>query len=151
MSEEGADGDEPKKAYSSKLMQMRFMQRPKAKAAAVVTEEEVVVVKKEGDGAEEWSGSRGSEAGCTVIMEGDPPPGAVTGRMSFQGSNVKTEDGESAAEIKKEEEQSPGGKAVSDEEMGRQLAPPPKRRKSGGEQEKLATPRNDTGGRYFAQ
>jgi len=39
MSEEGADGDEPKKAYSSKLMQMRFMQRPKAKAAAVVTEE----------------------------------------------------------------------------------------------------------------
>lgn len=52
------------------------------------------MVKKEGDGAEEWSGSRGSEAGCTVIMEGDPPPGAVTGRMSFQGSNVKTEDGE---------------------------------------------------------
>jgi len=60
-------------------------------------------------------------------------------------------DVQSAAEIKKEEEQSPGGKAVSDEEMGRQLAPPPKRRKSGGEQEKLATPRNDTGGRYFAQ
>lgn len=98
----------------------------------------------------EWTANRGPEAGCTVIMEGDPLPGAPTGRMSFQGFNTETETFTTAAELKEQEAENPGGKAVSDAEMGRQLPPHPKRRKSAGKQEGFLSPKNDTKGRYFA-
>ena len=77
-------------SYSFNLLQV--LEKGACPINSYLLVKEVEAVKKEGE--EKWSGNRGDEAGCTVIMEGDPPPGAATGRMSFQGFNAKTEEGE---------------------------------------------------------
>lgn len=41
---------------------------------------------------ESWTANRGPEAGCLVIMEGDPQPAGLTGRLSFQKFNPAAED-----------------------------------------------------------
>jgi len=63
-----------KRELSSTIKNLKFMQRARQKEELVKKEEEVIPP---------TSGNRK----CVVIMEGDPTPGAVIGRMSFQNCN----------------------------------------------------------------
>ncbi|KAF8662887.1 hypothetical protein HU200_055469 [Digitaria exilis] len=77
-----------KREISSTLRNLKFMQRGAAAQKAVV-EKAKVEVQEEVLAAP--SGGFGSSAQvsrkCIVIMEGNPHPGAVKGRMSFQNFN----------------------------------------------------------------
>ncbi|KAG8046098.1 hypothetical protein GUJ93_ZPchr0008g14142 [Zizania palustris] len=82
-----------KRELSSTLRNLKFMQR--AAVAQKVEEKPEVEVKADAAEAAEVvavaTGGLGSSAKvarkCIVIMEGNPPPGAVKGRMSFQNFN----------------------------------------------------------------
>lgn len=63
-----------KRELSSTIKNLKFMQRARQKEELVKKEEEVIPP---------TTGNRK----CVVIMEGDPTPGAVIGRMSFQNCN----------------------------------------------------------------
>jgi M-phase phosphoprotein-6 len=63
-----------KRELSSTIKNLKFMQRARQKEELVKKEVEVIAP---------TSGNRK----CVVIMEGDPTPGAVIGRMSFQNCN----------------------------------------------------------------
>ena len=39
----------------------------------------------------EWTSNRGPQAGCSVIVEADPLPGANHGRLSFHSFNPAAE------------------------------------------------------------
>jgi len=77
-----------KREISSTLRNLKFMQRG---AAAQKVEEKAKVEVQEEVAAAAPSGGFGSSAQvarkCIVIMEGNPHPGAVKGRMSFQNFN----------------------------------------------------------------
>jgi len=77
-----------KREISSTLRNLKFMQRG---AAAQKVEEKAKVEVQEEVVAAAPSGGFGSSAQvarkCIVIMEGNPHPGAVKGRMSFQNFN----------------------------------------------------------------
>ncbi|KAJ1282640.1 hypothetical protein BS78_03G067200 [Paspalum vaginatum] len=77
-----------KREISSTLRNLKFMQRGAAaqkveeKAKVEVQEESVVAAPNGGPGS-----SAQVPRKCVVIMEGNPHPGAVKGRMSFQNFN----------------------------------------------------------------
>ncbi|XP_047059364.1 uncharacterized protein LOC124666063 [Lolium rigidum] len=82
-----------KKGLSSTLRNLKFMQRAavaqkleeKADAAVEMEEAEVVLPPAANGGG---AGSSAQVAKkCVVVMEGNPHPGAVKGRMSFQNFN----------------------------------------------------------------
>ncbi|XP_050368748.1 uncharacterized protein LOC126786839 isoform X2 [Argentina anserina] len=60
------------------------MQRATQRVEKVKKEEEVVVVKSDDGG---FSSPVTQIRKCVVVMEGDPNPGAIKGRMSFNGFN----------------------------------------------------------------
>ncbi|TVU21957.1 hypothetical protein EJB05_31628 [Eragrostis curvula] len=78
-----------KRELSSTLKNLKFMQR--ATAAQKVQEKTEVEVETAAEVVTATSGGFGSSAQvarkCIVIMEGNPHPGAVKGRMSFQNFN----------------------------------------------------------------
>ena len=103
-----------KKPYSSKLLQMRFMQRGTQPAAtaevgllvslarscllqsaivkAALAQQEPSPTEKEATATEtEWTSNWGPQAGCSVIVEADPLPGASRGRLSFHSFNPAAE------------------------------------------------------------
>ncbi|DBA81136.1 TPA: hypothetical protein ACH3X2_007105 [Trebouxia sp. C0005] len=82
MAEGKSDGPAKKAAFSSRLMQMKFMQRGKEKA---VVKEAVTAQAKVVDDSE-WV-AEGQQTGCTVLAEGDPLPSAHFGHMSFSSFN----------------------------------------------------------------
>ncbi|XWS28814.1 hypothetical protein CRYUN_Cryun25bG0103700 [Craigia yunnanensis] len=65
-----------KRELSSTLRGLKFMQRAAQREEKVKKEEEVKL-----------EGSSTITRKCMVIMEGDPHPGAIVGRMSFQSFN----------------------------------------------------------------
>ncbi|EOY33994.1 Scarecrow-like transcription factor 11, putative isoform 2 [Theobroma cacao] len=65
-----------KRELSSTLRGLKFMQRAAQREEKVKKEEEV-----------NPEGSNTITKKCVVIMEGDPHPGAIVGRMSFQSFN----------------------------------------------------------------
>ncbi|KAL6200229.1 hypothetical protein ACLB2K_030011 [Fragaria x ananassa] len=70
-----------KRELSSTLKNLKFMQRATQREEKVKKEE--VVVKSDGG-----FGSAATQLRkCVVVMEGDPNPGAIKGRMSFKGFN----------------------------------------------------------------
>ncbi|KAJ4832131.1 hypothetical protein Tsubulata_038671 [Turnera subulata] len=68
-----------KREISSTLKNLKFMQRAAQREEKPMKEEEV---KPDGNFS-----SPGTFKRCVVIMEGDPHPGAVIGRMSFRSFN----------------------------------------------------------------
>ncbi|XP_058199504.1 uncharacterized protein LOC131314696 [Rhododendron vialii] len=68
-----------KRELSSTLKNLKFMQRAALREDKCEKEEEVIPV-----GNFPFSGALKK---CTVILEGDPHPGAMKGRMSFQSFN----------------------------------------------------------------
>eukprot|EP00249_Psilotum_nudum_P037043 c9351_g1_i1 orf=122-700(+) len=72
---------------SDGLQHLKFMQRARQKEelAARVNEEEPAI--NENHWIVPADKSRFSQNKCVVIMEGDPKPGALLGRMSFQNFN----------------------------------------------------------------
>ncbi|KAK9838368.1 hypothetical protein WJX81_007536 [Elliptochloris bilobata] len=84
------DGSKPK--FSSRLMQMKFMQRGKPPPAAAAEEAALqVAVLEEPDEQAEWVVRGGAAGGCRVVAEADPRPGAAVGRLSFTGRDDTTE------------------------------------------------------------
>ncbi|XP_071717674.1 uncharacterized protein [Rutidosis leptorrhynchoides] len=70
-----------KRELSSTLKNLKFMQRVAVKEEKTKKEEEVIIP----DG--NFPSSSITTKKCMVIMEGDPSPGAIRGRMSFQSFN----------------------------------------------------------------
>ncbi|XP_015077604.1 uncharacterized protein LOC107021450 [Solanum pennellii] len=68
-----------KRELSGTLRNLKFMQRASLREEKPKKEEEVIP-----DG--NFSSSSAPKR-CVIIMEGDPHPGAIKGRMSFQGFN----------------------------------------------------------------
>ncbi|KAK9842680.1 hypothetical protein WJX74_000614 [Apatococcus lobatus] len=113
------DAEGAPKKFSSKLLQMKFMQRAVAKQeaeAAPATKEAKVV-------EAEWAVPGSLKQSCRIIMEGDPRPSGITGHLSFCAFNPAIDQiHREAAEreqqrIKTEQD----GKAVSDADMAAQL------------------------------
>ena len=75
MGVEDPGGSTEKKGFSSRLLQMKFMQRKQEKRKAEDAE---------------WV-AEGSQGGCILVCEPDPPPGALLGRMGFGGFNPDAE------------------------------------------------------------
>ncbi|KAM0860731.1 hypothetical protein ACQ4PT_046353 [Festuca glaucescens] len=81
-----------KKGLSSTLRNLKFMQRAavaqklEEKADAVVEMEAEVVLAPAANGGGVGSSVQVARK-CVVVMEGNPHPGAVKGRMSFQNFN----------------------------------------------------------------
>lgn len=69
-----------KRELSSTLKNLKFMQRAVQKQEKTKSEEEVTPDNK-------FSSSTAIRKKCIVIMEGNPHPGALKGRMSFQSFN----------------------------------------------------------------
>ncbi|KAJ7566443.1 hypothetical protein O6H91_02G103400 [Diphasiastrum complanatum] len=74
-------------SMSSGLLQMKFMQRARMQDEVAKQSEKNEL---QGD-SPQWvmpmKSNTGSQNKCVVIMEGDPKPGALSGRMSFQQFN----------------------------------------------------------------
>ncbi|KAM0044804.1 putative M-phase phosphoprotein [Helianthus debilis subsp. tardiflorus] len=68
-----------KRELSSTLKNLKFMQRGANKEEKTIKEEEVIP-----DGS---FPANLTTKKCMVVMEGDPSPGAIRGRMSFQSFN----------------------------------------------------------------
>ncbi|KAI3760497.1 hypothetical protein L1987_50892 [Smallanthus sonchifolius] len=68
-----------KRELSSTLRNLKFMQRGANKEEQIKKEEEII---PDGNFKSNLTTKK-----CMVIMEGDPSPGAVRGRMSFQSFN----------------------------------------------------------------
>ncbi|KAI5084616.1 hypothetical protein GOP47_0000785 [Adiantum capillus-veneris] len=76
-----------KREYSNGLQHLKFMQRAKQREEVAKKAEEDATVADEGH----WvvpAIARAAGKRCTVILEGDPKPGALLGRMSFQNCNT---------------------------------------------------------------
>lgn len=124
MAAAGAPGAK-KLLHSSKLMQMKFMQR------GVQRKQMQEQTEKQLDAEEEahWVAPAGVGGhGCTVLMEADPPPGTAIGHMSFKAFNPAIEklheDREEmllAAAKRKREATNGEGTSVSDAEMAQRL------------------------------
>ncbi|XP_050290871.1 uncharacterized protein LOC126729578 isoform X2 [Quercus robur] len=69
-----------KREISSTLRNLKFMQRAAQREENTKKEEEVKLVGN-------FSSPSIVNRKCLVIMEGDPHPGAINGRMSFQSFN----------------------------------------------------------------
>ncbi|EIE25641.1 hypothetical protein COCSUDRAFT_52525 [Coccomyxa subellipsoidea C-169] len=80
-------GSIEKKGFSSRLLQMKFMQRKQEKRKAEEVFEQVADPNPEDA---EWV-AEGSQRGCILVYEPDPPPGALLGRMGFGGFNPDAE------------------------------------------------------------
>ncbi|KAI8523753.1 hypothetical protein RHMOL_Rhmol13G0096400 [Rhododendron molle] len=78
-----------KRELSSTLKNLKFMQRAALREDKCEKEEEVVPVAN--------FPSSGALKKCTVILEGDPHPGAMKGRMSFQSFNPSIDRSDSNA------------------------------------------------------
>eukprot|EP00250_Pteridium_aquilinum_P006637 c16516_g1_i1 orf=152-499(+) len=80
-----------KREYSNGLQHLKFMQRAKQREEAIKkAEEEEAAVTDESH----WvapAGVQASRRRCAVIVEGDPKPGALLGRMSFQNCNASVD------------------------------------------------------------
>lgn len=75
-----------KREFSNGLQHLKFMQRARQREDAIKkAEEEEVAIDDSHWVAPGHLGASGK--GCVVIMEGDPKPGALLGRMSFQNCN----------------------------------------------------------------
>lgn len=74
--------------YSNGLQHLKFMQRAKQREEAVKKAEETAVADES-----HWVVPVivGSGRRCAVIVEGDPRPGALLGRMSFQNCNASVD------------------------------------------------------------
>lgn len=64
---------------------------------------------------------------CNVVMEGDPPPGALVGRLSFKSFNpsihrLQEEAEEHLVKLKKDVDAEGGEYSVSDNEMAQTIA-----------------------------
>lgn len=82
-----AEGQKPaaaakKPALSNRLMQMKFMQRGKEKTVLKEAVEEQAKTEDEA----KWV-AQTQQTGCVVLTEGDPPPTAHFGHMSFSSFN----------------------------------------------------------------
>ncbi|KAK9828744.1 hypothetical protein WJX72_001900 [[Myrmecia] bisecta] len=118
MAKHSTEAPVPNPKYSSKLLQMKFMQRGKERQT--LTQHTAEQVKKEDDS--QWIAAGASSSGCVVISEADPPPGALYGHISFQQFNPAAEKLQAEAEKRREEakrrqELGPEGAAISDAEM----------------------------------
>ncbi|MCO5583541.1 hypothetical protein L7F22_037452 [Adiantum nelumboides] len=79
-----------KREYSNGLQHLKFMQRAKQREEAARKAEEDVTAADDSH----WvvpANVRASGKRCTVIVEGDPKPGALLGRMSFQNCNTSVD------------------------------------------------------------
>ncbi|MCL7041772.1 hypothetical protein MKW94_030588 [Papaver nudicaule] len=74
-----------KRELSSTLKNLKFMQRGSPKVEKPKQEEEVVVEVKEVNNFSSPNNTQKKK--CVVILEGNPHPGSVKGRMSFQSFN----------------------------------------------------------------
>eukprot|EP00873_Tetraselmis_striata_P042453 jgi/Tetstr1/462717/TSEL_007681.t1 len=117
------------RAFSSRLKGMKFMQRAEEKKNKGVASKR----KREEDEEARWvvrpeGGGVSQAKGCVVVLEADPPPGALLGRMSFQSFSDATERLQAEAEEGLAEVKAEAVKAepVTDEDMARRLK---KRRK----------------------
>lgn len=78
-----------KQAVTGRLQGMRFMQRAKLREDVLKKQE----AEAKGETAVDevhWVTPAASRV-CRVIVEGDPKPGAIVGRMSFQNFNPAVE------------------------------------------------------------
>lgn len=110
-----------KPALSSRLMQMKFMQRGKEKT--VLKEAVAEQVQHENDS--KWVADA-PQMGLVLVTEGDPPPGAHLGHMSFSSFNPelqKLQDERDAIlkAAKKSATLGVDGKLIPDEEMADRL------------------------------
>ncbi|KAJ9565421.1 hypothetical protein OSB04_001387 [Centaurea solstitialis] len=71
-----------KRELSSTLKNLKFMQRGAANKEEKTKKEEEEVIIPDGNFPSSITTKK-----CVVIMEGDPTPGAIRGRMSFQSFN----------------------------------------------------------------
>ncbi|KAH7297138.1 hypothetical protein KP509_26G055400 [Ceratopteris richardii] len=79
-----------KREYSNGLQHLKFMQRAKQREEAAKKAEEIATV----NDPSQWilpATVGGSKRRCSVIVEGDPRPGALLGRMSFQNCNTSVD------------------------------------------------------------
>lgn len=79
-----------KQSVSGRLSGLKFMQRAK------IREDELKKQEAEEAGAaaadeSHWVTPAAATSRCKVIVEGDPKPGAIIGRMSFQNCNPTVE------------------------------------------------------------
>lgn len=75
-----------KQSVSGRLSGLKFMQRARIREDELKKQEAEEVVSDESHWVTPAAASR-----CKVIVEGDPKPGAVIGRMSFQNCNPTVE------------------------------------------------------------
>lgn len=74
-----------KQSVIGRLSGLKFMQRAK------IREEELKKEEPEAADESHWVTPGASSSRCKVIVEGDPKPGALIGRMSFQNCNPAVE------------------------------------------------------------
>jgi len=74
-----------KQSVTGRLSGLKFMQRAK------IREEELKKEVPEAADDSHWVTPGASSSRCKVIVEGDPKPGALIGRMSFQNCNPAVE------------------------------------------------------------
>eukprot|EP00193_Tetraselmis_chui_P022969 CAMPEP_0177778624 /NCGR_PEP_ID=MMETSP0491_2-20121128/16063_1 /TAXON_ID=63592 /ORGANISM="Tetraselmis chuii, Strain PLY429" /LENGTH=107 /DNA_ID=CAMNT_0019297929 /DNA_START=242 /DNA_END=562 /DNA_ORIENTATION=+ len=86
------------KTFSSRLKGMKFMQRAEEKKTLAAATKR----KREDSDEARWAVDSGADSfaarRCVVLVENDPPPGALLGRMSFQSFSAATERLQSEAE-----------------------------------------------------
>ncbi|XP_024397793.1 uncharacterized protein [Physcomitrium patens] len=75
-----------KQAVSNRLSGLRFMQRAKIREDELKRQEAEAAGSAAVDDSH-WVTPAASASRCKVIFEGDPKPGAIIGRMSFQSFN----------------------------------------------------------------
>lgn len=75
-----------KREYSNGLQHLKFMQRAKQREETVKKAEEAAVADES-----HWVVPVSSGRRCAVMVEGDPRPGALLGRMSFQNCNASVD------------------------------------------------------------
>mmetsp|Transcript_6416 Transcript_6416/g.17941 ORF Transcript_6416/g.17941 Transcript_6416/m.17941 type:complete len:139 (-) Transcript_6416:134-550(-) len=75
--------------FSGKLLEMKFMKRAQEKKLMATA----VKRKRKDDEEAHWVAKReaGQSKRCVVVSEGDPPPGALLGRFSFQSFSASTQ------------------------------------------------------------
>lgn len=121
MAEGKADGPTKKPAFSSRLLQMKFMQRGREKPVV----KGAVTAQVQAMDDNEWV-AEGQQTGCTVLSEGDPLPSAHFGHMSFSSFNPELQKLQEQRETMMKAARKAAllgveGKAVTDKEMAKQL------------------------------
>mmetsp|Transcript_13102 Transcript_13102/g.31057 ORF Transcript_13102/g.31057 Transcript_13102/m.31057 type:complete len:132 (+) Transcript_13102:98-493(+) len=124
--------------FSSRLMDMKFMKRAEERKEMKTA----LKRKSKSDAEAQWVAPQSTTENrrLAVITEGDPPPGALVGRFSFQSFSPATERLQAEAEerlqrVKDDQDMEGTGEetAVSDADMAkalskRQRVDPPKKR-----------------------